>query len=231
MLTTSTDDPSLEGARLIIKVPGHQYQWLAWWLWPGNRTFLKVASMLVTWWIVAFLRSEGKNDPALTVHSTKIQLFTKSPYCQTQNTTPTEKQLKEKTTHGLDFFLGCLGCLPFPANAVQVEQACRAALRHLRHKMKKYRYDSQYITKTEDEQGTTYTLALPHLLSSEWKKTSKYKSLPIWAAREKLSWHAYNTCSTFSITIEVHSKNNNITHFLLYIPPTVHSILPELLLS
>ena len=25
------------------------------WLWPGNRTFLEVASMVVTWWIVAFL--------------------------------------------------------------------------------------------------------------------------------------------------------------------------------
>ena len=24
------------------------------WLWPGNRTFLEVASMVVTWWIVAF---------------------------------------------------------------------------------------------------------------------------------------------------------------------------------
>ena len=27
--TTSTDDPSLAGARAIIKVKGHQYQWLA----------------------------------------------------------------------------------------------------------------------------------------------------------------------------------------------------------
>ena len=27
------------------------------WLWPGNRTFLEVASMVATWWIVAFLRS------------------------------------------------------------------------------------------------------------------------------------------------------------------------------
>ena len=25
------------------------------WLWPGNRTFLEVASIVVTWWIVAFL--------------------------------------------------------------------------------------------------------------------------------------------------------------------------------
>ena len=28
------------------------------WLGPGNRTFLEVASMVVTWWIVAFLPSE-----------------------------------------------------------------------------------------------------------------------------------------------------------------------------
>ena len=27
------------------------------WLWPGNRAFLEVASMVITWWIVAFLRS------------------------------------------------------------------------------------------------------------------------------------------------------------------------------
>ena len=28
------------------------------WLWPGNRTFLEVASMVVTWWIVAFFLSQ-----------------------------------------------------------------------------------------------------------------------------------------------------------------------------
>ena len=27
------------------------------WLWPGNRTFIEVASMVVTWWTVAFLCS------------------------------------------------------------------------------------------------------------------------------------------------------------------------------
>ena len=37
---------------------GHQYRWLAWWLWPGNRTFLEVASMVGTWWIVAFWPSD-----------------------------------------------------------------------------------------------------------------------------------------------------------------------------
>ena len=29
LLTTGTDDPSLTGTRVIIKVSGHQYQWLA----------------------------------------------------------------------------------------------------------------------------------------------------------------------------------------------------------
>ena len=29
LLTTSTDDPSLAGARAILKVSGQQYQWLA----------------------------------------------------------------------------------------------------------------------------------------------------------------------------------------------------------
>ena len=50
LLTTRTDDPSLAGARAIIKVSGHQY----WWLAGKNRTFLEVASMEVIWWIVIF---------------------------------------------------------------------------------------------------------------------------------------------------------------------------------
>ena len=29
LLTTGTDDPPLTGVRAIIKVSGHQYQWLA----------------------------------------------------------------------------------------------------------------------------------------------------------------------------------------------------------
>ena len=29
LLTTGTDDPSLAGARAIIKLSGHQYRWLA----------------------------------------------------------------------------------------------------------------------------------------------------------------------------------------------------------
>ena len=32
------------------------------WLWPGNRTFLEVASMVVTWWIVAFWPSASLNS-------------------------------------------------------------------------------------------------------------------------------------------------------------------------
>ena len=51
LLTTDTDNPSfLTGARAIIKVSGHQYQWL----WPGNSTFLEVASMVISRWIVGF---------------------------------------------------------------------------------------------------------------------------------------------------------------------------------
>ena len=50
LLTTGIEDPSFAGARAIIKVSGHQY----WWLGPRNRTFLEVASMVVTWWIVVF---------------------------------------------------------------------------------------------------------------------------------------------------------------------------------
>ena len=29
LLTTGTDDPSLAGSRMINRVSGHQYQWLA----------------------------------------------------------------------------------------------------------------------------------------------------------------------------------------------------------
>ena len=34
----------------------HQCQTRRAWLWPENTTFLEVTSMVVTWWIVAFLR-------------------------------------------------------------------------------------------------------------------------------------------------------------------------------
>ena len=43
--------------KLILKVLSHQYQWLAEWLWPENRTFLEVSSLVVSWWILAFLCS------------------------------------------------------------------------------------------------------------------------------------------------------------------------------
>ena len=32
LLATGTDDPSLTGTRVLIKVSGHQYQWSALWL-------------------------------------------------------------------------------------------------------------------------------------------------------------------------------------------------------
>ena len=55
LLTTNTDDPSLAGVRAIIKV-GSLAPVVSRWLGPGNRTFLEVASMVVTWSIVDFLR-------------------------------------------------------------------------------------------------------------------------------------------------------------------------------
>ena len=54
MLTTRTDDPSLAGARAIMKVLGHQYRWLGGGYDLEMLQFLEVASMVVTWWIVAF---------------------------------------------------------------------------------------------------------------------------------------------------------------------------------
>ena len=62
LVTTDADDPSLASAQAIIEVSGHQHRWLAWLLGPGNRTFLEVASMVVTWWIVACLPSEHAYD-------------------------------------------------------------------------------------------------------------------------------------------------------------------------
>ena len=32
------------------------------WLWPGNRTYLELVSMVVTWWIVACLPSVGHGE-------------------------------------------------------------------------------------------------------------------------------------------------------------------------
>ena len=43
LLTTSADDRSLAGTWAIIKVLGHQHQWLS----PGNRTFFR----WIVWWL------------------------------------------------------------------------------------------------------------------------------------------------------------------------------------
>ena len=55
LLTTGTDDPSLTDTQAIIKVSDHQYKRFT--SGPGNRTFLEVASMVVTW-LIEFLCSE-----------------------------------------------------------------------------------------------------------------------------------------------------------------------------
>ena len=57
MLVTSKDVWTRAPSRVIIKVLGHQYLWLAGWLCLGSRTFLEVANMAVTWCIVASLPS------------------------------------------------------------------------------------------------------------------------------------------------------------------------------
>ena len=53
VITTGADEPTLKLSPERQQVKGHQYLWLA----GGNGTFLEMASMVVSWWIVAFLRS------------------------------------------------------------------------------------------------------------------------------------------------------------------------------
>ena len=58
LLTTSTEDPTL----IIAQVPaseGSLVPVVRRWLWPGNRTFLEVASTVVTWRIVVFCAVYG----------------------------------------------------------------------------------------------------------------------------------------------------------------------------
>ena len=45
----------LTGTQVIIKVLGHQHLWLAGGYDLEIRHFFEIASMVVTWWIVAFL--------------------------------------------------------------------------------------------------------------------------------------------------------------------------------
>ena len=57
LLTTSAHHPD---TLIIAQVPayeGSSIPVVSRWLWPGSRTFLEVASMVVTWWIVAFSSS------------------------------------------------------------------------------------------------------------------------------------------------------------------------------
>ena len=50
-------DSTCSGTGAIIKVSGHQYRWLAGGYDLEIGHFLEVASMVVTWWIGAFLHS------------------------------------------------------------------------------------------------------------------------------------------------------------------------------
>ena len=45
------------------------------WLWPGNRTFLDVASMVVSWWIVAFLSSVKQDNTEVTVAHSILEIL------------------------------------------------------------------------------------------------------------------------------------------------------------
>ena len=49
LLTTSTDDPSLAGARVIIKVLGHQYRWLA----AGYDLEMGHIWKWIAWWLLS----------------------------------------------------------------------------------------------------------------------------------------------------------------------------------
>ena len=49
---------ALAQVRVIIKVKGYQYQWLAGGYDLEIGHFLEVASMVVTWWMVAFLHCD-----------------------------------------------------------------------------------------------------------------------------------------------------------------------------
>ena len=69
LLTIDTDDPSLAGIRVIIRVRSSGPV-VSRWLRPGNRTLLEVASMVVTWWIVAFLHSVAPQYPPLSTACT-----------------------------------------------------------------------------------------------------------------------------------------------------------------
>ena len=64
LLTTGVDDPhfiTFADAWEIIKVSGSSATVISRRLGPGNRTFSEVASMVVTWWIVAFLHYVKRN--------------------------------------------------------------------------------------------------------------------------------------------------------------------------
>ena len=54
------------GSLLMTRHFDYQY----WWLWPGNRTCIELASMVVTWWIVIFLRSPRLHCAPNDHHST-----------------------------------------------------------------------------------------------------------------------------------------------------------------
>ena len=63
LLTTSADDLThhLSASEGDNQSVGSSVLVVSRWLWLGKGTFFEVASMVVTWWIVAFLRSVNQN--------------------------------------------------------------------------------------------------------------------------------------------------------------------------
>ena len=77
ILILISDDPSIWLSPLLAsgynQSVGISVPMVSRWLWPGNRIFLELASMVVTWWIVAFLCGAGTTwldfENGITAHS------------------------------------------------------------------------------------------------------------------------------------------------------------------
>ena len=66
------DDPTLSLSPKVSESGGSSAPVVSRWLWPGNGTFSKVVSMVITWWIVPFSRSAitAKQEQATTLCDT-----------------------------------------------------------------------------------------------------------------------------------------------------------------
>ena len=84
LLTTGANDPSLyhlrwgsgdnQSVRSSVPVVSK-------WLWPGNKTLLEVASMVITWWIVPFFGPVGGSCFAMMGTHRFFNTYTARPVC------------------------------------------------------------------------------------------------------------------------------------------------------